>query len=454
MSQSDSDRRPLTQACPDDDEQSDGDDEREEDNDNISVENVGDSQRDVKAIGLLWDGAAPPLGVVCSSSTSSWRDPGRHSNVTVASSVATETWEQRERLHDAERQVNEHGARDVLEGLSRAITPAPDSMHAYLARAALEALEHPLSVVSPCVSFARTSPAAMTDVGDLTMLSGLLLSPLLQPLSTGCQSIDSLLGGGIPLDTHGLFEVSGAAGAGKTQLVAQLCLMCGAPHNAGGQLSMSIYASTEGRPATKRLKMLSTALSKRLASRHERLREREQIDLAGRVVVEHVRTSEHLLEWARFRLPYLLRETGARLVVVDSVAAVFRVELPDPVKRAKVLVHLARALRNACAVHNAACVCVNQVSQAVDPRTGSLDMTVPALGNAWAQLVDTRLFIRRVVMSRNVRVAHVMHSSYLPSCGGGDGDFNFMGVGRAGTGVATAGSVRFKITGDGVEDDD
>lgn len=450
MSQSDSDDRPLTQACSDDDERN-GDGEFEEDNANISVENVGDSEGDVKLFGLPCDGAAP-AGVGCLTSTSSWRDPGRCSNVTVASSVATETLEQRERLHDAERQVNEHGARDVLEGLSRAITPAPESMHAYLARAAVEALEHPLSVVSPCVSFARASPAAMTDVGDLTMLSG-LLSPLIQPLSTGCQSIDSLLGGGIPLDTHGLFEVSGAAGAGKTQLVAQLCLMCGAPHSTGGQSSMSIYASTEGRPATKRLKMLSTALSKRLASQHERLREREQIDLAGRVVVEHVRTSEHLLEWARFRLPYLLRETAARLVVVDSVAAVFRVELPDPVERAQVLVRLARALRNAVTAHNAACVCVNQVSQAIDPRTGSLDMTVPALGNAWAQLVDTRLFIRRIAMSRNVRVAHVVHSSYLPSSGGVDGGFNFMGMG-GGTGLMTGGSVRFKITGEGVEDDD
>jgi DNA-repair protein XRCC3 len=51
-------------------------------------------------------------------------------------------------------------------------------------------------------------------------------------LSTGCPCLDSCLGGGI--DTHGVTEIAGAAGAGKTQLALQCMLQVQLPPSRGG----------------------------------------------------------------------------------------------------------------------------------------------------------------------------------------------------------------------------
>jgi len=51
-------------------------------------------------------------------------------------------------------------------------------------------------------------------------------------LSTGCPCLDSCLGGGI--DTHGVTEIAGAAGAGKTQVALQFMLQVQLPPSRGG----------------------------------------------------------------------------------------------------------------------------------------------------------------------------------------------------------------------------
>lgn len=315
--------------------------------------------------------------------------------------IPTQTDEQKQWMKFAKQYVFDRGPHSVLEELSYAHTSTDVHLLPYLSKAALDALEQPLPVSVP-----KLLPSPLLAETDLLSLSSFVDSPMLR---TGSTSLDKLLGGGFPADTPAIFEVSGAASAGKTQFVAQVALMCGAPVSNGGLSSFAIYTSTEGVPPVQRLQSLSTSLMQRLG-----LESREG-PLSKYVVIENVRTSDHLLNWATLRLPYLLRQTSARLVIVDSVAAVYRAEFTDAVVRANHFVQLTCAIRRAITPMSAFCICVNQVSQAMDPFTGALDVTVPALGASWAHLMATRVFFKRTTGDR--RVARILHSSYLPHDG-------------------------------------
>lgn len=315
--------------------------------------------------------------------------------------ISSETEEQQKLLESAQQRVCERGASAVLEELSYAFNIVDEPFLPYLSKVALEALERSIKI-----STLTLKEKSAVSKNDLMSLSTLVQG---DTLKTGCSSIDELLGGGFPTDTSAIFEVAGAASAGKTQFVGQVALMCGAPKSVGGLSSFAIYTSTEGVPPVRRLQSLSASLMQRLGLGPT------EAPLAERLIIENVRTSDHLLNWASFRLPYLLRETGARLVIIDSVAAVYRVEFTNALARSKHFVQLTSAIRNALSPASAFCICVNQVSQAVDRFTGALDATVPALGSSWAHLIATRLFLKRTMGVR--RIARIMHSSYLPDDG-------------------------------------
>lgn len=296
--------------------------------------------------------------------------------------------------------VQDKGVFSVLEDLSLPHSRTDPALHPYLSIAVLNALD----VSLPIESLVCLQPIPRDQIN----VSPLSLCISNDVLGTGCESLNGLLGGGIPMDAPAIFEVSGAAGAGKTQLMMQLALMCACPVSAGGLDSQSIYVSTEGTAPLSRFLSLSEHLSSHLSVPHK-------TQLAKRVIIETIRTSEDLLNWALWRLPYLLRVTGARLLIIDSIAALYRPEFDDAMLRANHLARLIRAIRIALIPLSAVCVCVNQVSQAVDRFSGNLDKIVPALGASWSGHVSTRIFIARRFGGH--REAKILHSSYLPDDG-------------------------------------
>lgn len=205
-------------------------------------------------------------------------------------------------------------------------------------------------------------------------------------------------------------ELSGVAGAGKTQILLQLSLMAGAPPDQAGGGTGAVVAFTEGPPPIRRMKQIEAHLCKAHGLPIGAL--------LKKVVIEQIRSVDQLLNWAQHRLPYLFRQTGARVVVVDSVAAVYRPEFDDALSRAEHLVMLAAALKRAAADVSGTCVCANQVSQSMGV-DGALSKTVPALGGTWSNCVDTRVFLRRASGGRGMRSANVLHSSFLQ---GGDSE--------------------------------
>ncbi|XP_047107278.1 DNA repair protein XRCC3-like isoform X2 [Schistocerca piceifrons] len=131
---------------------------------------------------------------------------------------------------------------------------------------------------------------------------------------------------------------------------------------------------------------------------------REKINFGDNIFIEHIADVEVLKQCVGTRLPRLLSERNVKLIVVDSIAGVFRnYEHGDALSRAKDLRNVGGKLHALAEQYKAAVVCVNQVTAGVGNNEQN---SVPALGLAWANMVTTRLqmFRNRQTGIRNIRV--------------------------------------------------
>lgn len=138
-------------------------------------------------------------------------------------------------------------------------------------------------------------------------------------LSTGCALLDATLDGGI--NAHGITEIAGAAGVGKTQLVLQLMLQAMLPPSHGGLGGGSVLLHTEVSSTSSTLKRLSQ-LATAFASRHAAL------GATAEQCLDHVSMSAcgsmASLEESLRELPRYMSQKAVRLLVIDSVGALFR----------------------------------------------------------------------------------------------------------------------------------
>ena len=220
-------------------------------------------------------------------------------------------------------------------------------------------------------------------------------------LTTGCENIDSFLHGGIPC--FGITEIYGAAGSAKTQLCLQLALNAQLPDSLGGlNNSGVVYINTEGAfPVTRMAELV----------RHFQMKYSvySQENPMDNIVVESVLDPDALFRCLNVRIPALVDEVGKsriRLIILDSVAAVFRADFDvgefqeravELRKTGAVLHKLAESLR-------AAVVVVNQETTSL-----ALGQNVPALGLTWTNLVTTRLRLSRVGKDRFLDVNFAPH---------------------------------------------
>ncbi|KFO22294.1 DNA repair protein XRCC3 [Fukomys damarensis] len=234
--------------------------------------------------------------------------------------------------------------------------------------------------------------------------------------------LDRLLGGGLPL--NGITELAGRSSAGKTQLALQLCLAVQFPRQHGGLEAGAVYICTEAAFPSKRLCQL--------ISQQSRLR----VDVPGEVVqsirfgdrifIEHTADVDALLQCVSQKVPVLLSQGLARLLVVDSVAAPFRCEFDGQasVARARCLQSLGATLRWLSSTFQIPVLCVNQVTEAVEQLGSQDERLCPALGITWANQLLMRLMADRVreeeamlgPSSCPTRTLRVVFAPHLPPC--------------------------------------
>ncbi|XP_038077515.1 DNA repair protein XRCC3-like [Patiria miniata] len=211
-------------------------------------------------------------------------------------------------------------------------------------------------------------------------------------LRTGCEVLDGFLRGGIL--TPGITEIAGESAAGKTQLCMQLCLSVQRSTENGGLAGGAVYICTEDVFPSKRLHQLIQNFQKKLDATECR-----QLKLGDNIFIEHLSEIDQLVHCIQYRIPLLLKQSQVKLIVVDSVAALFRCEFSpgEAAKRAKRLQSLGAQLHRLSRLHHVPVICVNQVT--ANMSSGSLNpnqrQLIPALGLAWSNLIQTRLMLGR-----------------------------------------------------------
>lgn len=229
-----------------------------------------------------------------------------------------------------------------------------------------------------------------------------------QKCTLGCPILDRVLAGGIPCNS--ITELVSESGCGKTQLCLQLLLSAQLPLSHGGLNSSSLYIHSEFPFPFRRLKQLSLSFR----SSHPLLFHSH--DPSDRIFVRGVQSAEELLILLD-RIDTLITNPPShlpvKLIVIDSIAALFRSEFEntpgDLKRRSSLFFKISGKLKLQAKRYNLAVVVTNQV---VDLMVGSDGMNsvrvgnlgflytsgrrvCPALGLAWSNCVNSRLFLSR-----------------------------------------------------------
>nr|XP_033808133.1 DNA repair protein XRCC3 isoform X1 [Geotrypetes seraphini]XP_033808134.1 DNA repair protein XRCC3 isoform X1 [Geotrypetes seraphini] len=221
-----------------------------------------------------------------------------------------------------------------------------------------------------------------------------------QKLSLGCPILDSFLRGGIPL--VGITELAGESSAGKTQICLQLCLSVQYPGTHGGLEAGAVYICTEDVFPNKRLQQLIGQQHKLRAD--VPLDVIKKIKFGDNIFIEHAADIDTLNDCITKRVPILLLRGSVRLIIIDSIAALFRGEFAakDSAVRAKYMQTFGAKLQNLSSRFQTPVLCINQVTDAVgdidakQSNFGLLDKKVaPALGITWSNQLLMRLMVTR-----------------------------------------------------------
>ncbi|OWK56101.1 DNA repair protein XRCC3 [Lonchura striata] len=180
-----------------------------------------------------------------------------------------------------------------------------------------------------------------------------------QRLSLGCSLLDNLLKGGIPL--VGITELAGESSAGKTQIGLQLCLCVQYPHKYGGLESGAVYICTEDVFPSKRLQQLIDQQHKLRADVPAEII--QKIRFGNSIFVEQAADLDTFQQCITRRLSLLLARGMVRLVVIDSMAALFRGEFgpAEAALRARYLQTFGAQLHSLSTRFRTPIVCINQV---------------------------------------------------------------------------------------------
>ena len=222
-------------------------------------------------------------------------------------------------------------------------------------------------------------------------------------ISTGSSALDKILGGGV--ETSSLTEVFGEFRTGKTQLAHTLCVTTQLGFEQGGGQGKIVYIDTEGNFRPERI---------------ESIAERFGLDVEttlDNIVVCRVNSHEEQMD-ATKPLAALLSDVSQgpfRLVIVDSVIALFRVEFSgrgELSERQQKLGQYLSTLVKISEEFNIAVLLVNQCM--ADP--GAMAMFGPIVrpvgGHVLAHASTTRVMLKKG--KGEERIAKIFDSPLMP----------------------------------------
>ncbi|XP_029343324.1 DNA repair protein XRCC3 isoform X2 [Acyrthosiphon pisum] len=172
------------------------------------------------------------------------------------------------------------------------------------------------------------------------------------------------------------------------------------------------YICTEDRfPSSRIQQMISNIRFKYQCDSKIDMNELCQTDYGDNILISHIATVEDLKKCIHEMLPRVLLHRPIKLIVIDSITAVFRGEYtPSEVpRRSRDLRDIAVFLHKLSVEHGLWIICVNQVTSSISDIGGN--KLVPSLGLAWANLVTTRLMMSKTHSSRYIEVMFSPHTA-------------------------------------------
>jgi len=218
-------------------------------------------------------------------------------------------------------------------------------------------------------------------------------------MTTGCSSLDRLLGGG--LKTQSITEFSGEFGSGKSQICQQLAVAVQLPVEKGGLDGACLYIDTEGSVLPETFLRMSRHLGV------------DPETALKKIIYAEGYTSEHqtvLLD----SCDEIVNAHGVRLIIVDSLMAHFRSEFlgrETLAPRQQLVNKFLHKLKRLSRGFNAVAVVTNQVSAVPDSTFGPQQPKAIG-GHVVGHAVHTRVFIRKG--RGNLRIARITASPFLP----------------------------------------
>ncbi|KAL8162746.1 hypothetical protein V2J09_014235, partial [Rumex salicifolius] len=244
----------------------------------------------------------------------------------------------------------------------------------------------------------------IVNFGYITGSDALLRRKAVVKITTGSQALDELLGGGI--ETLAITEAFGEFRSGKTQLAHTLCVSTQLPTGMRGGNGKVAYIDTEGTFRPDRIVPIA---------------ERFGMDpgaVLDNIIYARAYTYEHQYNLL-LGLAAKMSEEPFRLLIVDSVIALFRVDFTgrgELAERQQKLAQMLSRLLKIAEEFNVAVYMTNQVIS--DPGGGVFvtDPKKPAGGHVLAHAATIRLMFRkgkgeqRVCKGKEQMISHNLSS--------------------------------------------
>ncbi|KAL0212695.1 hypothetical protein RCL1_006321 [Eukaryota sp. TZLM3-RCL] len=220
-------------------------------------------------------------------------------------------------------------------------------------------------------------------------------------ITTGCADFDTLLGGGV--ETMSITEVFGEYRTGKTQIAHTLCVTCQLPKSQGGGNGRVAYIDTEGTFRPERIGPIA---------------ERFGIDpesALDNIIYARAYTHEHQMSLLT-QISEKMAEDSFRLLIIDSITALFRVDFSgrgELAERQQKLAQMLSKMIKLAEDYNCAIFITNQVI--ADPGATAMFMADPkkaAGGHVLAHASTVRIMLRKGRGEQ--RIAKIHDSPSLP----------------------------------------
>jgi DNA repair protein RadA len=217
-------------------------------------------------------------------------------------------------------------------------------------------------------------------------------------ISTGSESLDEMLGGGI--ESQSITEVFGAYGSAKTQLAHQIAVNVQMAKEDGGLDGNVLYIDSENSFRPERIKQMAEAKGL----------DPEQV--MENILVGRAYNSDHQMLLVK-KAPGMIKDKNIKLLIVDSITGQFRTDYSGrgelSARQQKLNRHV-KDLQNLSEVHNLVIFVTNQVM--MNPGLMFGDPTTAIGGHVLHHATKTRIYLRR--SKAGTRICRLVDSPHLP----------------------------------------